>query len=61
MLKALCLSAGTYQLHRRLCEGVFVPYQSEKYGTMIKNIGEKVCVRHGSCDLRQVRIYDKED
>ena len=28
---------------------------------MIKNISEKVCVRHGSCDLRQVRIYDKED
>lgn len=63
-LNLLMMRTNGYQKIKR--EGVFVPYQSEKIWYYDKNItwqhiGEEVCVRYDPCDLRQVRIYDKED
>lgn len=63
-LNLLMMRTSGYQKIKR--EGVFVPYQSEKIWYYDKNttwqhIGEEVCVRYDPCDLRQVRIYDKED
>ena len=62
-LNLLMMRTNGYQKIKR--EGVFVPYQSEKIWYYDKNItwqhiGEEVCVRYDPCDLRQVRIYDKE-
>ena len=64
VLNLLMMRTSGYQKIKR--EGVFVPYQSEKIWYYDKNttwqhIGEEVCVRYDPCDLRQVRIYDKED
>lgn len=63
-LNLLMMRTSGYQKIKR--EGVFVPYQSEKIwyydkSTTWQHIGEEVCVRYDPCDLRQVRIYDKED
>jgi len=63
-LNLLMMRTKGYQKIRR--EGVFVPYQSEKIWYYDKNItwkhiNEEVCVRYDPCDLRQVRIYDKDD
>lgn len=63
-LNLLMMRTSGYQKIKR--EGVFVPYQSEKIWyydkeTTWQHIGEEVCVRYDPCDLRQVKIYDKDD
>ena len=64
ILNTLMMRANGLQKVKR--NGVYIPFGSEKIWYYDEqhtweHIGEEVIVRYDPCDLREVRLYDKED